>query len=77
MSKKERIAYIAKKNKQRENLIYMANLANASKQFEDLIMYVRRLIKIMRARFKGKDLSSQEKHLFHAAFKNNLLCKRR
>ena len=54
-------AYLTKKKKQRINLIYMAQLANTVKQFDDLLSCVRRMIKILRSAFKNKDMTAEEK----------------
>ena len=63
--------------RKRLNLIYMAGLAKASKRHEDVLDYMRKLIRIMRTDFRNQDMIVEEKLLFNTAFKNLLLLKRR
>lgn len=67
----------AKKLKIRMSLIYMARLTHSVKQHEDSLSYVKRLVRLMRGEFEGMDLTSEEKLLFNAGYRNILMMKRR
>ena len=66
-----------KKLKIRLSLIYMARLTHTVKQHEDMLAYVKRLVRLMRGEFEGTDLTSEEKIFFYAGYKNILVMKRR
>ena len=55
----------------------MAKISSAAKQYEDMLSYVRKLCRLMRAEFKTTDLTVEEKLYLRGSFHHVILVKRR